>query len=305
MFLFTAVRHTYSLLLPYCPVAAAHLSCDFAFTPSCMSPAGCLAARPPLLRTMRFHTLVACCSSAAVALQVDAGVADQLVLGDPTAPRFVYWDKKLRPTPSGLDAITFDLMSLVGKIRAGLGVIGIKEPLPGGCGRAQGAHVPRAPRLAAGSAALRCSAAPTRIVHAPGQLDACLLHLPALVSNPRAGSRRHVLRCLLELVACALPQTCLTLPFALPYPCWLLAAAEYEESVEQYVRRNLGAEVFERLIEPFCSGVYAGDPAKLSMKAAFGKVWRWRAEGRPGGGRAGLGYAHGGVHRVHRGHLPL
>lgn len=51
-----------------------------------------------------------------------------------------------------------------------------------------------------------------------------------------------------------------------------VGVAEHEESVEEYVRRNLGAEVFERLIEPFCSGVYAGDADKLSMKAAFGKV---------------------------------
>ncbi|KAF0920615.1 hypothetical protein E2562_035902 [Oryza meyeriana var. granulata] len=43
--------------------------------------------------------------------------------------------------------------------------------------------------------------------------------------------------------------------------------------MDDFVRHNLGADVFERLIEPFCSGVYAGDPSKLGIKAAFGKVW--------------------------------
>ena len=45
-----------------------------------------------------------------------------------------------------------------------------------------------------------------------------------------------------------------------------------EESVKEFVSRNLGDEVYYRLIDPFCSGVYAGDPSKLSMKAAFGRV---------------------------------
>lgn len=106
------------------------------------------------------------------------------MFGDPTAPRFVFWEKKLRATPSGPDVLTFgessqlcelfwavilsplheDLLSFWGKIRAGLGAIGLlKSPAPA-----------------------------------------------------------------------------------------------YEESVEQFIRRNLGDEVFERLIEPFCSGVYAG-----------------------------------------------
>jgi hypothetical protein len=68
----------------------------------------------------------------AVSLQVDAGVADRLVLGDPKAPRFVYWENKLRATPSGPDILTFDLLSIIGKIRAGLGAVGIlKAPAPG------------------------------------------------------------------------------------------------------------------------------------------------------------------------------
>ena len=51
-------------------------------------------------------------------------------------------------------------------------------------------------------------------------------------------------------------------------------APDKEESVKEFVSRNLGVEAFERLIEPFCSGVYAGDPALLSSVAATGRVQR-------------------------------
>jgi len=51
-------------------------------------------------------------------------------------------------------------------------------------------------------------------------------------------------------------------------------APDKEESVKEFVSRNLGVEAFERLIEPFCSGVYAGDPAMLSSVAATGRVQR-------------------------------
>eukprot|EP00262_Sarcandra_glabra_P010447 TRINITY_DN2573_c0_g1_i1.p1 TRINITY_DN2573_c0_g1~~TRINITY_DN2573_c0_g1_i1.p1 ORF type:complete len:585 (-),score=86.43 TRINITY_DN2573_c0_g1_i1:149-1855(-) len=118
-------------------------------------------------------------------MAVDSGLKDDLVLGDPNAPRFVLWGGKLRPVPSKpTDLPFFDLMSIPGKLRAGFGALGLRPPPPG-----------------------------------------------------------------------------------------------HEESVEDFVRRNLGDEVFERLIEPFCSGVYAGDPAKLSMKAAFGKVWKLEQNG--------------------------
>ncbi|XP_009383920.2 protoporphyrinogen oxidase, chloroplastic [Musa acuminata AAA Group] len=124
-------------------------------------------------------------SDPVLCMAVDSGLKDDLVFGDPNAPRFVLWNGKLRPVPSKpTDLPIFDLMSIGGKLRAGFGAIGIRPPPPG-----------------------------------------------------------------------------------------------HEESVEDFVRRNLGDEVFERLIEPFCSGVYAGDPAKLSMKAAFGKVWKLEQNG--------------------------
>ena len=45
-----------------------------------------------------------------------------------------------------------------------------------------------------------------------------------------------------------------------------------EETVSQFFRRHLGPEVMQRLVEPFVSGVYAGDPQQLSAAAAFGRV---------------------------------
>ncbi len=44
---------------------------------------------------------------------------------------------------------------------------------------------------------------------------------------------------------------------------------EIDESMSQFVRRRLGREVFERLVEPLVSGVYAADMEKLSVLATL------------------------------------
>jgi hypothetical protein len=50
-------------------------------------------------------------------VQTDVGQVENLALADPEAPRFVWWDKQLRPTPDGLPSLpTFTLLSPLGKV---------------------------------------------------------------------------------------------------------------------------------------------------------------------------------------------
>ncbi len=55
-------------------------------------------------------------------------------------------------------------------------------------------------------------------------------------------------------------------PFIAPAP------ADAEESIAAFVRRRLGTEFLDYAIDPFVSGVYAGDPERISVPAAFPKL---------------------------------
>ena len=57
-----------------------------------------------------------------------------------------------------------------------------------------------------------------------------------------------------------------------------IGKATHEESIAEYVRRRLGHEMLDWLIDPFISGVFAGDPEKLSIRAAVPKVYALETE---------------------------
>ncbi|OBS08764.1 protoporphyrinogen oxidase [Acidihalobacter prosperus] len=56
------------------------------------------------------------------------------------------------------------------------------------------------------------------------------------------------------------------------------ARAEHDESVARFVRRRLGPEFLDWAVDPFVSGVYAGDPERLSVRAATGRIHALEAE---------------------------
>jgi oxygen-dependent protoporphyrinogen oxidase len=82
------------------------------------------------------------------------------------------------------------------------------------------------------------------------------------------------------------PQALMTSSLLTPGSRWRIASERFrrtkppseEESVASFVRRKFGHEILEYLVSPFVSGVYAGDPEKLSLRAAFPTLDEWERE---------------------------
>src|SRR5579863_1865443 len=82
------------------------------------------------------------------------------------------------------------------------------------------------------------------------------------------------------------PQALLTSSLLAPGSRWKIATEAFkrskppseEETVASFVRRKFGHEILEYLVAPFVSGVYAGDPEQLSLRAAFPSLEEWESQ---------------------------
>jgi protoporphyrinogen/coproporphyrinogen III oxidase len=82
------------------------------------------------------------------------------------------------------------------------------------------------------------------------------------------------------------PQAMLAASLLGPGARWKIASEAFhrtrppseDESIADFVRRKFGHEILEYLVSPFVSGVYAGDPEKLSLRAAFPTLEEWERE---------------------------
>ncbi len=127
---------------------------------------------------------------------------------------------------------------------------------------------------------------PNSTLQKPGTADDALGRLIAgagledrLVEAGAAGRKRYVLRAgRLQALPASPPAFLGTKLFTWRAKLRLLAepfigrAAE-EETIARFVERRLGREFLDYAVEPFISGVYAGDPTKLSVRAAVPRIY--------------------------------
>jgi oxygen-dependent protoporphyrinogen oxidase len=97
-----------------------------------------------------------------------------------------------------------------------------------------------------------------RYILSGGRLLAAPLSPPALLRSTLIGWRTK-LRLLSEPFRCTHPP-------------------EGDESIAAFVRRKFGDDLLANLAAPFVSGVYAGDPEKLSLASAFPALRRFERE---------------------------
>jgi oxygen-dependent protoporphyrinogen oxidase len=109
-------------------------------------------------------------------------------------------------------------------------------------------------------------------------IDALGLKNELLHADPRAP--RYILFRGKLVPAPLAPPSLLTTPLLGPRTKWRLFTEMFrrtsppptDESIAAFVRRKFGDELLDRIVAPFVSGIYAGDPEKLSLRASFPKL---------------------------------
>jgi oxygen-dependent protoporphyrinogen oxidase len=117
-----------------------------------------------------------------------------------------------------------------------------------------------------------------------GLIDALGLRDQLLHANPRAP--RYILLSGRLVPAPLAPPSLLTTPLFSTGTKWRLLTEILrrtrppadDESIAAFVRRKFGDELLSRFVGPFVSGVYAGDPERLSLRAAFPKLHEFEAQ---------------------------
>ncbi len=96
------------------------------------------------------------------------------------------------------------------------------------------------------------------------------LGLPITCADPSAAKRYTLRNGALRQISLRDPKLLLALlrePFR--------RKGDGEESIDAFFRRRLGSYVADNLVDPFVSGIFAGDPTQLSLRACFPQLELW------------------------------